>query len=386
MPAKDASVICRGLVLTLLSVAVLVSVPATASADSADPYVVFSFQDGWFYPQGADVDYGFFCLSPVSFIVSCEGNPPFESKLDTFHAGQHTVSVTAIDYEGRQTTATQTYTVIDITKPHVIWRTPSDGARFEQGSYVTIDYACEDDPGGLGILEGGCGGDRPVGYPIDTSQLGTFAFHAYAVDKQFNITEETIHYSIVDTRPPTIHLLSPNDGATYMLGDQVSASFWCDDGNGSGLNGCKGDVASGAPLETSSVGAHTFTVTAYDRAGNVATTTHTYSVVYDFAGFAPPAAAYPTAASAKAGEAVPLKFSLHGDQGNNIFASDSPAWTSCGTDGSATPADGTLSYNASPDRYTYLASTAKAWAGTCRDLIVTFRDGTAHRARFLFTK
>lgn len=332
--------------------AAFAALPAAASADSADPYVVFSFQDGWFYPQGADVDYGFFCLSPGSFIVSCEGNPPFDSKLDTFHAGQHTVSVTATDYDGRQTTATQTYTVIDITKPHVVWRTPSEGAAFEQGSLVAVDFTCEDDPGGLGILEGGCGGDHPPGYPIDTSRLGTFAFTAFAVDKQFNVTQETIHYSVVDTTPPTITLASPADGATYVLGQQASASFSCDDGNGSGMNGCKGDLPSGSQLDTTTVGAHTFTVTAYDRAGNVARTTHSYSVVYDFGGFGSPAAAYPTATSVKAGEAVPLKFSLRGDQGTGIFAAGSPGWMPCGALDGPTAADGSLSYNASADRYT----------------------------------
>jgi hypothetical protein len=386
MRGKDSSAVRRCLFLVLLSLAAFAALPAVASADSADPYVVFSFQNGWFYPQGVDVDYGFFCFSPSSFIVSCEGNPPFESKLDTFHAGQHTVSVTATDYEGRQTTATQTYTVVDITKPHVIWRTPSEGATFEQGSLVTVDFACEDDPGGLGIIDGGCGGDHPPGYPLDTSRLGTFAFAAFAADKQFNVTEETIHYSVVDTKPPTITLASPADGATYIVGQQASASFSCDDHNGSGMNGCKGDLPGGSQLDTTTVGAHTFTVTAYDRAGNVARTTHGYSVIYDFGGFGSPAAAYPTAASFKAGEAVPLKFSLHGDQGTDILAPSSPSWTPCGAPDSSTAAGGSLSYNASTERYTFLAATAKTWTGTCRDLVATFRDGTTHRARFTFTK
>jgi hypothetical protein len=83
--------------------------------------------------------------------------------------------VTATDYEGRQTTKSATYTVIDITKPHVIFGTPTDGMVFDQGSYVTADYACEDDPGGLGLYEGYCAGTIPVGAQIDTSQIGTFS-------------------------------------------------------------------------------------------------------------------------------------------------------------------------------------------------------------------
>ena len=155
---------------------------------------------------------------------------------------------------------------------------------------------------------------------------------------------------------------------------------------GSGLNSCKGDAPSGTQLDTSSLGTRTFTVTASDRAGNVARETHSYSVVYDFSGFASPAAPYPTATAMKAGESVPLKFSLSGNQGTSIFAAGSPSWSPCGAPDASTPADGMLSYNASSDRYTYMASSSKSWAGTCRDLIMTLRDGTSHRARFTFSK
>jgi len=166
----------------------------------------------------------------------------------------------------------------------------------------------------------------------------------------------------------------------------VEASFSCDDGTGSGINACKAAVRSGERVDTSSVGAKTFTVTAYDRAGNSSQVTHAYSVTYDFTGFAPPAVGYPAAASMKAGDGVPLKFSLGGNQGADIFADGSPSWLPCGALDGTQRAEGTLSYNASADRYTFLASAPKAWSGPCRDVIVTLRDGTTHRARFTFTK
>jgi hypothetical protein len=87
----------------------------------------------------------------------------------------------------------------------------------------------------------------------------------------------------------------------------------------------------------------------------------------------------------KAGQSVPVKFSLSGDQGAAIFADGSPAWAPCGSSDTSRAA-GTLGYNASNDRYTYLATTAKSWAGTCRDLVVTLADGTVHKLRFTFTK
>lgn len=379
----------RGLLLIVLVVAALAGFPAAASADPGDPVVfIDDHLDGWTYPQGWDLYFGFYCSSETSAIVSCEGSQPLGSRLDTAQAGPHTVWVTATDYEGRKTTATATYTVFDITPPHVLFRTPADGATYDQGADLTYDYSCEDDPGGLGILE--CVTGWPptlVGMPLDTHHPGTFTFDVYAVDRQFNITHQTARYTIVDRTPPTIDLSSPADGAMYTLGQQVWASFSCDDGlYGSGLNGCKGDQPSGSQLDTSSLGSKTFTVTAYDRAGNSAKETHTYSVIYDFTGFASPASEYPTATSMKAGESIPLKFSLHGDQGSEIFAANSPGWAPCGALDGPSPADGSLSYNGSNDRYTYLATTSKAWSGTCRDLIATLRDGTVHRARFTFSK
>jgi hypothetical protein len=293
----------RGFVVAALAAVALAGLPTSAYADEGDPIVYMSVTDGWAYPQGYDISFGFICVSPTSAIVSCEASQPMGSKLDTFYAGPHTVWVTATDYEGRQTTASATYTVIDITKPHVIFTTPSEGATFEQGSSVTADYACADDPGGLGLFEGYCFGTIPLGAPIDTSQIGTFSFSVTTVDKQFNVDQEVVHYSVVDRTPPTITFASPTD-----------------------------------------------------------------------------------AASMKAGENVPLKFSLHGDQGLDIFAAGSPGWAPCGALDGPTRADGTLSYNASADRYTYQATTSKSWAGSCRDLIVTLNDGTAHRARFSFTK
>ena len=372
----------RGLVLAAVAAAALMGVPAAASADVGDPVVYFSFDDGMVYPQGVDVTLGFFCSSDRSTVISCIGSQSLGSKLDTTQAGPHTVTVTATDFEGRRTVASQTYSVLDITKPHVVFGTPADGGTYEQGSSVTYDYGCADDPGGLGILA--CASNIPVGFPLDTSRLGTFSFTVAAVDQQLNVSQETIQYTIVDTTPPRITFSAPADGATYLVGQQVWASFSCDDGNGSGMNSCKGDLPSGSQLDTSSPGTKTFSVTAYDRAGNVAHETHTYSVAYDFAGFASPVASYPTPTPMKAGEGVPLKFSLHGDQGSNVFAAGSPAWIPCGAVDGQAVTNGTLSYNASLDRYTFMASSAKAWAGTCRDLALTLRDGTTHRARFTF--
>jgi hypothetical protein len=59
----------------------------------------------------------------------------------------------------------------------------------------------------------------------------------------------------------------------------VNASYSCSDpSGGSGLDSCNGTVAAGSPLDTGSVGSHSFTVTARDHAGNERSRTVTYTV------------------------------------------------------------------------------------------------------------
>src|ERR687885_66362 len=99
----------RSFLVAVLAAVALAALPAAAYADDGDPVVYLSVTDGWAYPQGYDVTFGFLCVSPASAIVSCEASQPMGSKLDTFHAGAHTVWATATDYEGRQTTASATY-------------------------------------------------------------------------------------------------------------------------------------------------------------------------------------------------------------------------------------------------------------------------------------
>jgi len=112
--------------------------------------------------------------------------------------------------------------------------------------------------------------------------------------------------------------------------------------------------------------------------------------MYDFAGFFQPVDNLPTLNLVKAGQGVPVKFSLGGDQGLDILASGSPTSWQIACDGSApvdaietvTLGNSGLSYNALTDTYTYVWKTNKAWAGTCRQLRVTLADGTVHAANF----
>lgn len=82
---------------------------------------------------------------------------------------------------------------------------------------------------------------------------------------------------LADT-PPSVSLTRPADGAVYGRGQSVTAGFGCLGGDHTVVS-CRGPVADGVAIDTSTLGARSFTVTATDRAGYTATRTHVYTVV-----------------------------------------------------------------------------------------------------------
>jgi hypothetical protein len=116
---------------------------------------------------------------------------------------------------------------------------------------------------------------------------------------------------------------------------------------------------------------------------------------YNFGGFKQPVDARPTLNSMKAGAAVPVKFSLGGNQGLNVFQAGYPKSQSIACDSTA-DVDGiettvnaggsSLTYDPATNTYTYIWKTDKAWAGTCRQLVFEFADAgsTTARANFKF--
>jgi hypothetical protein len=197
-----------------------------------------------------------------------------------------------------------------------------------------------------------------------------------------------------DTTAPMIGISAPANGATYMKGQGVNASYSCmDEAGGSGLATCAGSVADGAPINTATVGSHSFTVTASDNAGNSATVTNTYKVVYSFSGFLMPVESLPTLNVVSGGGAVAVKFSLSGNQGPAILAAGYPKSSPILCDAeepgvviqeTMAAGNSSLSYNVSTDQYSYTWKTDKSWKGTCRMLVVRLNDNTEHLAKFRF--
>jgi hypothetical protein len=90
----------------------------------------------------------------------------------------------------------------------------------------------------------------------------------------------TITYTLPDTTAPTISIASPGANATYPIGAAVPASYSCaEEAGGSGLAACQGPATPGSPIDTSTPGPHSFTVTARDNAGNTSSQTVSYTVL-----------------------------------------------------------------------------------------------------------
>lgn len=80
------------------------------------------------------------------------------------------------------------------------------------------------------------------------------------------------------TPPPTITITSPANGSAFKQGQAVAASYSCAAPAGVTVTACTGTVANGAALNTSSLGAQSFTVNATDSDGQTATQTVSYTV------------------------------------------------------------------------------------------------------------
>ena len=203
---------------------------------------------------------------------------------------------------------------------------------------------------------------------------------------QFTVT-------VVDDTPPAI--TCPSNIVVYLPLNSTDTSAVVTYTAPTGTDNCSGatttqtaGLASGSafPMGTTT---NTFTVT--DGANNSTSCSFTVTVLYNFTGFFSPVNNPPVLNNVNAGKALPLKFSLSGYKGLDIFAAGYPMSQQIACDSSAPLADvegtttsggSTLTYN--PDQYHYNWKTESSWAGTCRQLIVRLNDGTDHIALFKF--
>jgi len=208
----------------------------------------------------------------------------------------------------------------------------------------------------------------------------------------------------IDNIAPVVNIITPTN-TQYILNECV-LSEWTATDNETGIASASAsvngiDIPNGDPIDTSSVGKKEFKVIATDNAENITEVTVEYSVIYTFFGFFRPVdnpGEFNNVVNvAKAGRAIPVKFSLSGYQGMDIFAEGYPRSRAISCDMNSelddieeeitvTAGGSSLKYEATTDQYIYVWKTDKNWTGSCRRLEVKLNDGTSHFANFTFKK
>jgi hypothetical protein len=306
--------------------------------------------------------------------------------VDANTVGTYTVTYNGVDPSGNEAApVTRTVNVVDTTPPVITM----------VGGNMTVEcHTSFTDPGAS--ANDGCEGPVPVSTSgsVDVNTPGTYTLTYSATDAHGNTGTATRTVTVVDTTPPVISC--PADIVVYLPLNSPATSMAVSYPAPTATDSCSSTVnvtTSQASGSVFPVGTTTVTATATDPSGNSSSCTFKVTVLYNFTGFFSPIGNLPTLNVANAGRAIPIKFSLSGNKGLNIFAANSPASGVIACDSNApaneltntiTAGGSSLSYDATTDQYIYVWKTESAWAGTCRQLVVTLNDGSVHVANFKF--
>jgi len=322
----------------------------------------------------------------------------------TFALGGTTVTCTKTDAHGNAATAqTFTVTVRDTTAPviaaHGNVTAEATGPLGAPVTYTAPTWTDAVDGTGSASCAPASGSAFGFGSTTVTCNV-TDAHGNPAAPRTFTVT-------VADTTAPSIAAHADvyvNATGASAANVTYASPTWTDAVDGSGTTGCS--PPSGSSFH---VGPTTVTCTATDAHGNTATRTFKVEVGYAWSQFLQPIDAAPNNSNGKdstviagtvfnkvkAGSAIPVKFTLGGDQGLSIFAVGSPsaAPVSCAGSGiydtieeTSTATTSGLKYDATAGQYNYTWKTVTSWAGTCQRLTVKLADGSSHYAFFQFTK
>jgi hypothetical protein len=192
----------------------------------------------------------------------------------------------------------------------------------------------------------------------------------------------------IDRIAPDITVNTPANGSVYILNQNVPASWLVSDGS-SLVAWTNGSVRNNQPIDTAAVGTKTFSAQAGDNAGNNASLTARYFVVYNYGGILPPINSDGTS-TFKRGKSVSVEFRLTdagGSYARNAVAGLYLAKVTNGVPGaeiaampygSANTAN-LFRYDGISNSYKYLLDTSNLAKGTWQ-LRIKLDDGTTKYA------
>ncbi|MEM8523842.1 MAG: Ig-like domain-containing protein [Bacteroidota bacterium] len=253
-----------------------------------------------------------------------DNTAPYEWSLQNLAVGTYDLQVIATDDSLATSQQTISITVKEEQDcdgiPVVIISTPADGAMLPVGADLTVEASatdCEGSIRNIRLLVNGStirkinGVSGTWGPPTDPEladlEAGTYELRVVAVDNSGNRGETTHTITVGDdnggeNRPPSVSFASPNDGAMFIVGNdiEVEANASDSDGTISQTELFVDDVSQGtealAPYEWTlsglAVGTYTLKVVATDNEGATDEESISITVKEDDGSNAPPSVSF----------------------------------------------------------------------------------------------
>lgn len=295
--------------------------------------------------------------------------------------GETVFAYFATDWAGNVEASRSLALKIDRTAPTITGTAaPAANAAGWNDGPVVVSFQCADALSGIASCAA----------PVTVGSEGTNLLASGAArDVAGNTATAVVAGLRIDRTPPSVTVTGVADGGIYTLGAVPSAGCTTTDA----LSGVAVNAVARVSGGTAN-GVGSFSVAcsgALDAAGNAGAALAGFTVRYPFTGFFPPIDNRPVTNEARAGQTIPIKFSLGGDRGLGVLQGGAPASVVVGcTSGAVAPVEEVVvaaggsqfSYDPVTGQYQYNWKTDRAWAGTCRRLLLRLDDGSVHEADF----